>query len=46
MFDPRFGDCLVRNGTKMGLSQPVPWKVQIDGGHISGGTLSRSTAVR
>ena len=32
MFDPVFGDCLVRNGTEMGLAQPVPWKLQLEGG--------------
>jgi len=32
LFDPVFGDCLVRNGTDMGLAQPVPWKLQIEGG--------------
>jgi len=32
LFDPVFGDCLVRNGTDMGMAQPVPWKLQIEGG--------------
>ncbi len=34
MFDPVFGNCLVRNGTNMGMSQPVPWKLQIEGGNL------------
>jgi len=23
---------LVRNGTDMGMAQPVPWKLQVEGG--------------
>src|SRR5262249_58561940 len=32
LFDPVFGECLVRNVTDMRMAQPVPWKLQIEGG--------------